>query len=264
LYSFRLPEALQSSDDEPPLDYLRRYYRESPGTRLGTDYTGARFDTWDSSGTRADATSRFTADDLVAVTFLSVTVPPQAAWELLTGRPDDFNKPLAEVPKVDLADVEPAEINESWPAWQLWNELRRLRGIGPVIASKLLARKRPQLIPIYDRFVKNTTGGDPNFWVPLCQALRADNKALHNRLLRLHRKAGLPYEVSALRVFDVIAWMEGKRQKSLSPLETANTPAGGISYPQGPAGIFPDSPHPGHRCSLLRPGEPTRHTPSGR
>ena len=207
--SFRLPEALQSPDDEPPLACLRRYFRESPGTRLGTDYTGARFDVWDSSGTRADVTTRFTADDLVAVTFLSVTVSPTAAWELLAGRPDDFNKPLAEVPKVDLADVEPAEINESWPAWQLWNELRTLRGIGPVIASKLLARKRPQLIPIYDRFVKNTTGGDPNFWVPLCQALRADNKALHNRLLQLHHKAGLPHEIPALRVFDVIAWMEG-------------------------------------------------------
>jgi hypothetical protein len=117
---------------------------------------------------------------------------------------------LGLIRETNLADVEPAEITPSWPAWQLWDELRTLRGVDWVIASKLLARKRPRLIPIYDRVVKTVTGGDPNFWVPLCQALREDGKALQRRLLRLHREADLPREVSPLRVFDVIAWMEGK------------------------------------------------------
>jgi Family of unknown function (DUF6308) len=107
-------------------------------------------------------------------------------------------------------DVNHVEINESWPAWRLWDELRTLREVDRVIASKLLARKRPRLIPIYDRVVKTVTGGDRNFWVPLCQALQVDDQAMHHRLLRLHREAGLPHEVSPLRVFDVIAWMEGQ------------------------------------------------------
>jgi hypothetical protein len=38
----------------------------------------------------------------------------------------------------------------------------------------------------------------------------ADDFDLHRRLLRLHAAAGLPADVSALRVFDVIAWLEGK------------------------------------------------------
>jgi hypothetical protein len=75
-----------------------------------------------------------------------------------------------------------------------------------------LARKRPRLIPVYDRIVKKVAGGDPNYWVPLCEALQADDRALHHRLLRLHQEAGLPPAFSALRVFDVIAWMEGKKK----------------------------------------------------
>jgi hypothetical protein len=33
---------------------------------------------------------------------------------------------------------------------------------------------------------------------------------LHRRLQRLHQLAGLPTDVSPLRVLDVIAWLEGK------------------------------------------------------
>ena len=103
--SFRLPEALQSSDDGLALSCLRRYYKERPGAPLGTDYTGARFDSWDSSHTRIRDTDRFTADDLVAVSFLSVAVPPTAAWELLAGRANDFNKLLGLVlPVTEYSD----------------------------------------------------------------------------------------------------------------------------------------------------------------
>ncbi len=43
-------------------------------------------------------------------------------------------------------------------------------------------------------------------WEPLRRALREDDKALQRRLVRLRDAAGLPTEVSALRVFDVICW----------------------------------------------------------
>ena len=49
-------------------------------------------------------------------------------------------------------------------------------------------------------------------WEPLRPALRADDRALQRRLVHLHEAAGLPEAVSALRVLDVIAWMEGKGQ----------------------------------------------------
>lgn len=37
--------------------------------------------------------------------------------------------------------------------------------------------------------------------------------ALHHRLLSLREEAGLPAEISALRVFDVIAWMEREESR---------------------------------------------------
>jgi hypothetical protein len=189
---------------------LQRYYRQAPGSPLGVAYTGARFDHWDSCGNRETSVNKFTSDDLVAVTFLGVDVPPKAAWELLCGRPSEFNSLLTEVPELDLADFNPAEINPRWAAWRLWQLLRELRGVDWVVASKLLARKRPKLIPIYDRVVKSVTGGDRDFWAPFCAQLQADGRALDRRLQVLRELAGLEASISTIRVFDVIAWMEGK------------------------------------------------------
>lgn len=45
---------------------------------------------------------------------------------------------------------------------------------------------------------------------PVREALRADGGALHRRLVSIRKEAGLPEEISVLRVFDVIAWMDGK------------------------------------------------------
>ncbi|MDI9940656.1 DUF6308 family protein [Rhodococcus sp. IEGM 1351] len=45
------------------------------------------------------------------------------------------------------------------------------------------------------------------------EALRADDGALHHRLLSIREEAGLPEEISALRVFDVIAWMDGEKSR---------------------------------------------------
>ena len=40
-------------------------------------------------------------------------------------------------------------------------------------------------------------------------ALRECDYALHNRLLRIRPLAGLNESISALRIFDVLAWMDG-------------------------------------------------------
>jgi Family of unknown function (DUF6308) len=86
---------------------------------LGTANTGARFDEWDSLGSRHADSNRFTADDLVAVSFLSIAVPPEAAWVLLCGRPGDFNDLLTEIPDQDLVEVVPDAITCEWTPWIL-------------------------------------------------------------------------------------------------------------------------------------------------
>ena len=51
--SFCLPRALLEPGDTGALEFLRAYYQERPGTPLGAFYSGARFDGWDSLGSRA-------------------------------------------------------------------------------------------------------------------------------------------------------------------------------------------------------------------
>src|SRR5487761_1490283 len=126
--SFRLPGALQTQEDDDALAYLRRYYKERPGTSLGYDFSGARFDDWDSTGTRSADMDRFTADDLVAVTFLSVQVPPRAACELLAGRPEYFNELLPQIPNRDLVESGPSEMTIEGPSSRVWDRLRELSG----------------------------------------------------------------------------------------------------------------------------------------
>lgn len=158
--SLHLPAALADPDDDAAaLALLRRYYGERFPAPPRTG--GATFDLWDSAGTRQADSDRFTADDLVAITFLSVDTPPAAARALLVERKDEFSALLVGIgPDRELAD-EDEPLPDDWVGWQLLGELRSLPGVGPTTASKLLARKRPWLRPIWDSVVTAVTGDGP-------------------------------------------------------------------------------------------------------
>lgn len=144
------------------------------------------------------------------MTFLSVRVPARGAEHLLATYRGEFTDLLRELgPDRDLAH-EPAVLLEDWSGWRLRRKLLGTPGIGPTIATKLMARKRPRLCPIWDTVVADVTNGRRRFWGPLHEALDADGAALHRQLQYLRAAAGLPTEVSPLRVFDVITWMQGK------------------------------------------------------
>ncbi|MGV9249391.1 DUF6308 family protein [Streptomyces sp. NPDC003710] len=113
------------------------------------------------------------------------------------------------------------------PAWELWERLadrttkyqKKSDGSGPVIAGKLLARKRPHLIPVYDIRVKQLferPEADHSFWAALAAALRTDNGALCERLVRLRHKARIGEDIGILRVFDVIAWRHQRQRGQAS------------------------------------------------
>lgn len=204
----RLPQSLQDPDDGRALAALVAYYGEVPA-EYSSRYTGARFDTWDSAGTRVEDRDRFTSDDLVAVTLLSVNVPAAAAVELLVTRSAEFTDLLKAVgDDRDLVN-EKEPWSDDWAGAALWRALTSLDRVGPTTASKLFARKRPRLRPIYDSVVAEVIEST-SLWEPL-RATLVSQPELHARLLSLREQANLPDEVSALRVFDVVAWMEGKR-----------------------------------------------------
>jgi ABC-type transport system involved in cytochrome c biogenesis ATPase subunit len=74
-----------------------------------------------------------------------------------------------------------------------------------------MARKRPQLIPVFDSVIQtHLLRGEYKQWVPIHAALRADRNRLHKHLLTLRHQAGLDERITALRILDVLAWMDGR------------------------------------------------------
>ncbi|MBM4539033.1 hypothetical protein GS463_08045 [Rhodococcus hoagii] len=82
--------------------------------------------------------------------------------------------------------------------------------IGRTVASKLIARKRPRLFPIYDRVIGEVLDTKQAHLEPVRTALRADDGALQRRLVSLREQAGLDEAVPALRILTVLAWMQLK------------------------------------------------------
>jgi hypothetical protein len=202
--TFTLPTALRDGDQARSRRALCRYFH---GDEHSRPFAGRHFDNW---GTHE--ASRFTSDDIVALGFLSVNVPADVVPDLVLDPAGRLATCLTDPggSDRDLRDVAPEEIDPDWAPWRLWRELRDMTGLGPTKTSKLIARKRPHLIPIWDTVVGQVVGPSNGYWVWLCTELRASDGALHEQLLALRDAVKVGPDISALRVFDVIAWMEGK------------------------------------------------------
>lgn len=152
-----LPEELTAADTAPAVDLLSRYFHTTLDDGSPT-YTGARFETFQGGGDAPAVADTFTAADLVAVSLLSVDVPGAAALRILGDDADNLNRPLSRIPADrELRDAADDEIGPSSPAEQLWAVVRSA-GVGRVTTSKLLARKRPDLLPVIDTVVTEVLG----------------------------------------------------------------------------------------------------------
>ncbi|GAB2642813.1 DUF6308 family protein [Prescottella soli] len=211
--TIRLPKVLAAGDDDAAVEVLRGYFTE-PLVKTGFIRSGARWDTWDSTGTRGRDANVYTADDLVAATLLSVEVSPDGAQILLRERRDEFTELLVEVgPDRDLVD-QTSELTPESPVCRLEAALWTVPSIGRTVASKLIARKRPRLFPIYDRAIGEVLGTKQAHLEPVRQALRANDGELHRRLVSLRAQAGLDESVPASRILTVLAWMQLKAPRT--------------------------------------------------
>jgi hypothetical protein len=151
--------------------------------------------------------NRITANDLVAVTMLSVQVPAEASWSVLTDGADEISALLHQIdPSLEIWD-EDADLSPTSPSWKLWTAIAGQKGVGRTIASKLLAAKRPRLFPIYDSVVGTALGiSDENFWDMWQQLLREDAE-LRTSVDEI--RAGVPAaaHLSTLRMLDIVIWM---------------------------------------------------------
>jgi hypothetical protein len=146
-------------------------------------------------------------DDLLALNCLDERISPRAIREFLSATGQDrLREALSSIPQdVDLRDADQRLFADAEVAWNLLQEFDR---VGPVIAGKLLARKRPRLVPIVDGVVRTVIdAGRGNYWKTY-QAFMAD-PAQANRLDEISRSASVPEKITLLRVLDVCVWMRG-------------------------------------------------------
>jgi Family of unknown function (DUF6308) len=194
---------------------VKRYLAPDSATGRAR-YSGAYFERIGGGGDRPEAAHRFTTQDLLAVTMLSVRIEGYHALEVLYYQAPELNDLLAKIPPgISLQDPgAEAVIAERGPAWKLWDMICDIEPrpgnhrVGPVAAGKLLARKRPHLIPVYDRRIKKVLKRpriDNRWWHDLRDQLINDrNLVCELESVRDGADAG---HMSLLRVFHAMCWM---------------------------------------------------------
>lgn len=215
-----LPDILSDHNVKEAATLLRRYYHERD--KKGLLSTGSYFDEWAGRGDTANR-DVITDSDAVAVSMLSVTVPAKAMvglaepetaariTELLRQVPTDV--PLSNLSTENAADL----LTGEGPAAKLWKALRKTKsdrwGIGATTASKIMARKRPHLIPIWDEVIGQVIGArnSDDQWMSWHRLL-TDGSGLPERLAEIHRLSEVELPLSELRIMDVILWRHGKDQ----------------------------------------------------
>ncbi|MBM7086816.1 DUF6308 family protein [Micromonospora humidisoli] len=156
-----------------------------------------------------------TLDDLLATTLLDISWRPLAIRALLAGG-DHVSAALTAIPAdLDLWNADPDTLQAA-TALHRW--LDDLPGVGPVTASKLLARKRPRLVPIHDEIVLRVLAPPKKqLWVTLAAAL--SESALRDEIEGL-RPAGID-SPSLLRLLDVAIWTRHSRSRNARDARTA-------------------------------------------
>lgn len=146
---------------------------------------------------------RITERDLLAVTMLRVAVPPRAALWILGDGQQEVSDLLVEIgPDRPIWEAEDDELVEDAPAERLWRRLKRFDELGSVIAGKLVAAKRPSLIPIWDQHVDEALGPPPHgFWLGVRNSLRE----CHHLVEEVIAYVGV--ELTVLRAVDIVVWM---------------------------------------------------------
>jgi hypothetical protein len=193
-----------------PPDALDTYFHGTP-----RQFSGSLFDSFGGGGDRPDVENQITREDVLAVAAVNASVPAAVASLLLTqpasGRLATW---LRQLPTdIDLWD---AEDDTLATATKAWDEIRTIHEAGTTsaadggfAANKLLARKRPRMIPLYDEKVRGVVhlAEGASWWFSLRDAMRVDGEdnEVRFRVCAAMREADVGY-VSVLRGLDVILW----------------------------------------------------------
>lgn len=163
--------------------------------------------TFDSLGNNPP--DRVIADDLLAVTLLDVRWTPLAIRLLLNDQAAEVSKLLCKVD--DKTEMWAPDGRKQLDAIEpLWDLLYRLPGVRDTRASKLLARKRPRLVPITDSIIVSAIGTPGQTWVTLHHCFQDGQFRQSVESLRPEKTE----DISLLRIFDVAIWMLFSQSKA--------------------------------------------------
>lgn len=222
-------KAINAITDEKACEYQHEYYwiSNSEDTEtIGPAYAGSYFESLDRD-IWENHPNRITGSDLYALSTLQISVPRAAGIGILGDEQRRITELLTEIPDERLENLSREDyekhLGRESPAQKLWDLLCRNNtgdkkwGIGSTTASKIMARKRPHLIPIQDSVVDEVIDRNKlNAWELWWQAFR-DNEELADRAEKFRQyidgaKVTRP-QLSTLRIFDVVLWMHGRRQR---------------------------------------------------
>lgn len=145
-------------------------------------------------------------------------VSASALLQLLEGK-ERLHALLKDVEDVDLGDLSDEQFEQKFGsnsnAHHAWALLREM-DVGVVARHKMLAGKRPRLIPVFDRRVAIALSGRRNpgtWWRPWWEAMRDPD--VQSALAALQPAA--PPNIAPLRLADVVVWMAVQGRSQTNP-----------------------------------------------
>jgi len=189
------------------ISYVKVYFD------LEKPYAGSFFETLEMEKSPENV---YTASDFYALMCLEVDVPIGAGLSILGEKAEEISELLSQIPNVSLRSLSKEEferyLGQDSPAMELWRILKSYRNVGSTRASKLMARKRPHLIPIQDSVIRRVAEfpRKANDWLLWWEALTKDDE-LECRADQLREAVDRP-DLSTLRALDVMLWMSGSQK----------------------------------------------------
>jgi hypothetical protein len=169
-----------------------------------------------------DHPNNVTAKDLVAVTTLAVDIPARKSIWILGEGAGQVSELLAQIPAGQAIWDDNADLEPDGPAWTLWKLIESREsacptgygGMGVTKISKLLAAKRPNLVPIQDSHVDLALFSRPidNYWEPWQRLYRSEKGTeLRETAHSVREEAGVGELLGALRIIDIVIWTWAKK-----------------------------------------------------
>jgi hypothetical protein len=141
------------------LDTNQHALREALERYFLQEDSGSHFETFGGGGDSLRTKNVITPYDILSLSCMGMAIKARPMLRLLEG--DEGPKMttlLAQVPSdIDLTGAPVSVLAQGSAAWKAWDVLRKA-GYGPTGTSKLLARKRPRLIPVLDSVVRCAMG----------------------------------------------------------------------------------------------------------